>query len=101
MIHEIDCEFEPDNASPGKIIRGDGDLIVHSSQIGIDSRIPHNRCILPNTIDITFNTGETNTFSFVGPSYSVIDVTSDEVAFNYWVYVPDGTRNINLHVLHG
>ena len=101
MIRETDCEFVPSYASPGKILRGDGDFIIRSSQLGLDPSVPYNRCILPRKIDFTLSSGKERVYTFAGKSFRMTDITTGAVEFSHWVYMPDDSVNINLHVLHG
>ena len=99
-ILESECKFDPNEASPGRIIRGDGNLTIKSTQLGIDNRIPHNRCILPDTVEVVFESGDVRKFKLAGPAYRMLNMMSDDVAFKYWVYFHEGSCDINLHVLH-
>lgn len=101
MIHESECTFVPDNASPGSIIRGDGDLKIQSTQLGLDDRIPYTRCILPAKIEVMFDSGRMRKFKLAGPLYNTGDMLSSNAKFMYWVYAHEGSCNINLHILHG
>lgn len=99
-ILESDCDFYPNNASPGSIIRGDGDLVIHSSQLGIDSRFSHNDCILPHAVEVQFDSGEVRPFEGVGSVYH-IDEQAGVREFQHWLYYDHDRSHISLHILHG
>ncbi len=97
-IPEDDCTFYSDYAHPGKIIRGDGEFVITSSQLGIDSRISYDSCIMPRSIEIKLNSGNIALFELVGPAYYT--TCDDKLVFRYWVYTSADINYVYLHVLH-